>query len=254
MNTQVPDTPEWEQNVLINALLDPACYPHDVERIEMIETHISFVFLTGPYAYKLKKAINLGFLDFTTLKLRHFFCKEERRLIHRLAPQLYLDIVSIDGTLQKPKIGIALDVLEFAVKMRQFPQEGLLSRVLSCSELTAVHIDELATSVAAFHQRIECARPDQDYGCASIIESSMRQNFAQIRVMLDSPDECKSLSLIETWSLAAHEALLPVFAQRHENNFIRECHGDLHLGNIALVFQANYKSPLNVYLNYGKEI
>jgi len=235
MNTQVPDTPEQEQKVLINALLDPACYPHDVERIEMIETHISFVFLTGPYAYKLKKAINLGFLDFTTLKLRHFFCKEELRLNRRLAPQLYLDIVSIGGTLQKPKIGVALDVLEFAVKMRQFPQEGLLNRVFSCGELTAVHIDELATSVAAFHQRIECARPDQDYGCASNIESSMRQNFAQIRVMTDSSDEYKNLSLIEKWSLAEHEALLPVFAQRHEHNFIRECHGDLHLGNIALV-------------------
>ncbi len=235
MNTQATDTAEWEQKVLVNALLNPTCYPHAVERIKMIETHISFVLLTGPYAYKLKKAINLGFLDFTTLKLRHFFCKEELRLNRRLAPQLYLDLVSIGGTLQKPKIGVELDVLEFAVKMRQFPQEGLLNRVLSCGELTVSHIDEIATSVAAFHQRIECARPDQDHGCASSIESSMRQNFAQIRTLLDSPAECKSLSLIETWSLAEHEALLPVFAQRHENNFIRECHGDLHLGNIALV-------------------
>ncbi len=235
MNTQATDTPEREQKVLINALLDPACYPHAIKRIEMIETHISFVFLTGPYAYKLKKAINLGFLDFTTLKLRHFFCKEELRLNRRLAPQLYLDIVSIGGTLQKPKIGVALGVLEFAVKMCQFPQKGLLNRVLSCGELTAVHIDDLATSVAAFHQLIECARPDQDYGCASNIELSMRQNFAQIRVMTDSSDEYKNLSLIEKWSLAEHEALLPVFAQRHEHNFIRECHGDLHLGNIALV-------------------
>ena len=121
------------------------------------------------------------------------------------------------------------------MKMRQFPQEGLLNHVLSCGELTKGHIDEIATSVAAFHKRIECARPDQNHGCASIIESSMRQNFAQIRVMIDSSAECKNLSLIDKWSLKEHEALLPVFAQRHEHNFICECHGDLHLGNIALV-------------------
>jgi aminoglycoside phosphotransferase family enzyme/predicted kinase len=235
MNKQATDISEWEQKVLINTLINPACYPHAVERISVIETHISFVLLTGTYAYKIKKAINLGFLDFSTLKLRRFFCKEELRLNRRLAPQIYLDFVSIGGTLQEPKVGVELDVLEFAVKMRQFPQEGLLNHVLSCGELTAGHIDEIATSVAAFHKHIECARPDQDHGCASIIESSMRQNFAQIRVMIDSPAECKSLSLIEKWSLAEHEALLPVFAQRHEYNFIRECHGDLHLGNIALV-------------------
>jgi aminoglycoside phosphotransferase family enzyme/predicted kinase len=235
MNTQATDTSEWEQKVLINTLINPACYPHAVERIRVIETHISYVLLTGTYAYKIKKAINLSFLDFTTLKLRRFFCEEELRLNRRLAPQLYLDLVSIGGTLQEPKVGVELDVLEFAVKMRQFPQEGLLNCVLSCGELTAGHIDEIATSVAVFHKRIECARPDQDHGCASIIESSMLQNFAQIRIMIDSPAECKSLSLIEKWSLAEHEALLPVFAQRHEHNFIRECHGDLHLGNIALV-------------------
>ena len=235
MNTQTTGTPEQEQKILVKALFNPACYPHAVENIEMIETHISYVFLTGSYAYKLKKAVNLGFLDFTTLKLRRFFCKEELRLNRRLAPQLYLDLVSVGGTFQKPKVGIESDVIEFAVKMRQFSQEGLLNYVLSSDKLTSDQVDELAISVAAFHQRIECARPEQDYGRASSIESSVHQNFAQIRVMLDSPDNDKNLSQIEKWSLSEHEALLPVFTQRRKHNFIRECHGDLHLGNIALV-------------------
>jgi aminoglycoside phosphotransferase family enzyme/predicted kinase len=211
MNTQTVPRPAEEQEALINALLDPACYPHAVDRITLIETHISFVLLTGPYAYKIKKAVNLGFLDFTTPKLRHFFCEEELRLNRRLAPRLYLDVVPIGGTPHKPKLGAESDVFEFAVKMRQFAQEGLLDRVLSCGRLTAGHVDAIAATVAAFHQRIECARPDQDYGGASSIESAIRQNFAQ------------------------HAALLPVFAQRHGHRFIRECHGDLHLGNIALV-------------------
>ena len=235
MNTQTATSPAWEQDALINALLDPACYPHAVDRIALIETHISFVLLTGPYAYKIKKAVNLGFLDFTTAELRHFFCEEELRLNRRLAPRLYLDVIPIGGMPQKPKLGAESDVFEFAVKMRQFAQEGLLDRVLSRGGLTAEHVDAIATTVTAFHQRIECARPDQDYGSASSIESAMRQNFVQIRPLLDTPAEGDSLALIEAWSLAQHKALLPVFAQRHEQRFIRECHGDLHLGNIALV-------------------
>ena len=235
MKTQTAASPAEEQGALINALRDPACYPHAVDRITLIETHISFVLLTGPYAYKIKKAVNLGFLDFTTPELRHFFCEEELRLNRRLAPRLYLDIVPIGGMPHKPKLGTESDAFEFAVKMRQFAQEGLLDRVLSHGGLTAEHVDAIAATVAAFHQRIESAQPDQDYGGASNIGSAMRQNFVQIRTLLDTPAERDSLTLIETWSLAQHEALLPVFAQRHGHGFIRECHGDLHLGNIALV-------------------
>lgn len=234
MITQI-NTTEKEQRVLVKSLLNPECYPHSVENVRMIETHISFVLLTGNYAYKLKKAVNLGFLDFTTLKLRHFFCQEELRLNRRLAPELYFDVIPISGTLQKPKVDTKLNILEFAVRMRQFPQQGLLNHVLACGELTVNHIDELATLVASFHQHIERARNNQNYGCASNIKLSMRQNFTQIQVMLDLPAEQDNLSKIETWSRTEHEALLPVFEQRHKNGFIRECHGDLHLGNIALV-------------------
>ena len=236
MDTQTaPPSQTWEQEVLIHALLDPACYPHAVEKVTLIETHISFVLLAGSYTYKIKKAVNLGFLDFTTLKLRHFFCEEELRLNCRLAPKLYLSVVPIGGTPHKPKLDAESDVLEFAVKMRQFPQDGLLDRVLCRSWLTAEHIDTIATTVAAFHQRIECAQPNQEYGNASSIESAMRQNFVHIRTLLDPSAECDSLTMLEAWSCAKHEALLPAFAQRHRHSFIRECHGDLHLGNIALV-------------------
>ncbi|TSA50508.1 MAG: aminoglycoside phosphotransferase [Nitrosomonadales bacterium] len=224
-----------EQETLIHALLDPACYPHAVDRIALIETHISYVLLTGPYAYKIKKAVNLGFLDFTTAELRHFFCEEELRLNRRLAPRLYLDVIPIGGTPQEPKLGAEAGAFEFAVKMRQFAQEGLLDRVLYRGALTVEHVDAIAAIVAAFHQRIECARPAQDYGGAAGIESAMRQNFVQIRGLLATSAERESLALVEAWSLAQHATLLPLFAQRHEQRFIRECHGDLHLGNIALV-------------------
>ncbi len=234
MITQI-NTTEKEQRVLVKALLNPECYPHTVENVRMIETHISFVFLTGSYAYKVKKAINLGFLDFTSLKLRHFFCQEELRLNRRLAPDLYLGVVPISGTPQKPKVDTELNILEFAVRMRQFPQQGLLNHVLACGELTTNHIDELATTVASFHQRIERTKSNQNYGCASDIKLSMCQNFTQIRVMLDLPVELNHLSQIEAWSRTEYEALLSVFEQRRRHSFVRECHGDLHLGNIVLV-------------------
>ena len=234
MITQI-NTTEKKQRMLVKALLNPECYPHSVENVKMIETHISFVFLTGSYAYKVKKAVNLGFLDFTTLKLRHFFCQEELRLNRRLAPDLYLDVIPISGTPLKPKVDTELNILEFAVRMRQFPQQGLLNNVLACGDLTTNHIDELATAVASFHQRIERAKSNQNYGCAPDIKLSMRQNFTQIRVMLDLSTEKNNLSQIEAWSHTEYEALLSVFEQRRRHSFIRECHGDLHLGNIALV-------------------
>ncbi len=237
-NAQTTATPIWEQETLIHALLDPACYPYATDRITLIETHISFVLLTGPYAYKIKKALNLGFLDFTTAELRHFFCEEELRLNRRLAPRLYLDVIPIGGMPQKPKLGAEAGAFEFAVKMRQFAQEGLLDQVLCRGALTVEHVDAIAAIIAAFHQRIECAQPEQDYGGAASIESAMRQNFVQIRSLLATSAERKSLALIEAWSLAQHTTLLPLFAQRHEQRFIRECHGDLHLGNIALVDEA----------------
>ena len=229
MITQI-NTTEKEQRVLVKALLNPECYPHTVKNVRMIETHISFVFLTGNYAYKLKKAIKLGFLDFTTLKLRHFFCQEELRLNRRLAPDLYLDVIPISGTPQQPKVDTKLNILEFAVRMHQFPQQGLLNHVLACGELTTNHIDELANLVASFHQRTERTTNKQNYGCASDIKLSMCQNFSQIRVMLDLPVERNRLSQIEAWSRAEYEALLSVFEQRRRHSFVRECHGDLHLG------------------------
>ena len=223
------------QEQLVAGLQDPASYPHPVQRVRLIETHISYVVLTGSYAYKIKKVVDLGFLDFTSLGKRRFFCEEELRLNRRLAPRLYLDVVSIGGTPQKPQLGVEAGVFDCAVKMREFPQEGLLDQVLARGELRAEHIDAIAAVVAEFHQRVERARPDQPWGGAHSIEEPMRQNVSQILALLDSDAERETLAAIESWSLQEHEALLAVFEQRHAQGFVRECHGDLHLGNIALV-------------------
>jgi len=109
--------------------------------LTVVETHISFVLLDGTFAYKIKKAVDLDFLDFTTLPARRFFCDEELRLNRRLAPSLYLDVVAITGTPDAPVVGGEGTAIEYAVKMRQFDQDGLLSRVLARGELTPARVD-----------------------------------------------------------------------------------------------------------------
>ncbi|MFZ1910158.1 MAG: hypothetical protein WAU52_13845, partial [Burkholderiales bacterium] len=138
----------------IELLRDPKRYPHPVERVELLETHISWVLLAGDYAYKVKKPVNLGFLDFGSLAARQFYCEEELRLNRRTAPQLYLAVVPIAGSDADPRIDGEGRPIEYAVKMRRFPQEALLSRMAQGGTLGTEHIDALARGIAAFHSRV----------------------------------------------------------------------------------------------------
>src|SRR5713101_1838230 len=136
---------------LSQALTDRSVYEHPTTEIAVLQTHISWVVLTGPYAYKVKKPVNLGFVDFSTLAKRHFFCQEELRLNRRLAPQLYLEVMAIYGTPERPRLHGQGVPIEYAVKMVQFPQETLLSHLIEASKLHMAHIDHLAHEVSAFH-------------------------------------------------------------------------------------------------------
>ncbi|MCX7172939.1 MAG: AAA family ATPase [Proteobacteria bacterium] len=228
-----------DQGQVLRGLLDPQCYPHEVAAVERIETHISTVLLAGAYAYKIKKPVDMGFLDFSTLALRHHYCEEELRLNRRLAPGLYLDVVAIVGGAAAPRIvamddPLAADAIEFAVKMRRFDQSALLDHMLDRGELTPHHIDALAETVAGFHARIARAG-DVDHGTPERIALPMRQNFSQIRPLLSAAGEIAELDALESWSIARHNELAPVMAARHSAGDVRECHGDLHLGNITWI-------------------
>ena len=142
---------------LIEHLKQPGLYPHAADQVALLETHISVVLLAGEYAYKLKKPYNLGFLDFTTLEARKYYCEEEQRLNQRLAPDLYLGVVTITGSADTPRWGGAGAPIEYAVKMRRFPQQALLSNVLARNELQAAQLDALACRMAAFHQAVPAA-------------------------------------------------------------------------------------------------
>ncbi len=220
---------------LLESMSKAAFYPHPVRKIERIETHISMVFLTGDYVYKLKKPVDFGFLDFTRLKDRKFYCGEEIRLNRRTAPDLYLDVVAICRAGEEYYLctepGADNDtIVEYAVKMRQFDHSRQLDLLLDKHQIALSQIDELAEHIADFHQRVAIADQHSRYGSPEVLLKPCLENLAVI-----SPgDDAKQLL---NWTNNTWEKLKPIFKQRKKNRHVRECHGDLHLGNIAIVSQ-----------------
>ncbi len=220
---------------LIAALQNPALYPHPVEQFQVIETHISWVILTGPFAYKIKKPVNFGFLDFTELSAREHFCKEELRLNQRLTQGLYLDVLPISGSLEAPQLGGSGAAIEYVLKMRQFPQSQLLSDVQARGELTEAHIDGLAKQIADFHGRTPAVATEHPLCLPQAIVAPMRQNFVQIRPLLSDAADLRQLDALDAWVEASIARLEPLLARRAQAGAIRECHGDIHLGNATLL-------------------
>ncbi len=225
---------EAAQKQMIEALLEPARYPHPVGRIQHVETHISHVLLTGDFVYKLKKPLNLGFLDFSTLEKRRFYCEEELRLNRRLAPDIYLEVVTFNGEAAAPCLNGPGPVLDYAVKMDQFDSEATLDRLDNLARLSMQHVDTIASTVADFHSHIPCAKIGSPWGMAESIWESVAHNFEHIiKQVGEKPEELQWLETIHQWSIAEHNRLLPDFELRRVQGYVRECHGDLHLGNMA---------------------
>ncbi|WP_252274576.1 AAA family ATPase [Pseudomonas subflava] len=220
---------------LIAALQNPALYPHPVDGFQVIETHISWVLLTGPFAYKIKKPVNFGFLDFTDLDQRRHFCGEELRLNQRLTEGLYLEVLPVTGSEEAPQLGGEGPAIEYVLKMRQFPQSQLLSAVQARGELTPAHIDALAEQIAGFHGRTPAVAVDHPLCLPRAIVAPMRQNFEQIRPLLSDAADLRQLEALEGWMEASIARLEPLLARRAANGAIRECHGDIHLGNATLL-------------------
>lgn len=219
---------------LIAALQNPELYDHEVDGFQIMETHISWVILTGPYAYKIKKPMDFGFLNFTTLDKRRHYCHEELRLNRRLAPALYLDVLPISGTSESPVLGGDGEAFEYAIKMAQFPQEGLLDQLQAQDKLTNDHIDALADQIAQFHQTIQPVAQDSALGSAAEAFAPMQQNFDQIRPLISDTDLLAQLDQLEAWTQDTYTRLQPVLEQRKAQGFVRECHGDIHLGNVTV--------------------
>jgi uncharacterized protein len=222
---------------LIAGLLHPEAYPEPVESVERLDTHISTVLLAGTHAYKIKKPVNLGFLDFTTRELRLHYCEEELRINRRTAPQIYLDVVPIVGSRTAPRIGVGCathpDALEHAVRMRRFDNASSLDRLAQGRRLTAAHIDRLAAAVADFHRTAE--RAPASFGTPAAVGRWADENFTAMRGCVHSAADRARIDTLAQWSAAEQRTQAARIAARIDGGFVRECHGDLHLGNIVLL-------------------
>ena len=219
---------------LIRGLYEANAYPHDVAPIHLIETHISWVLLTGKFAYKIKKPVNFGFLDFSTVDKRRFYCQEEVRLNQRLATDWYLEVVPITGQPDLPKIDGKGAAIEYAVKMVQFPSAQTLRDCAVNGQLGTNEIDQITEIIADFHNNIDKTDERSPYGDNHDIWRWFVENFCQIRPLLADKPKLQQLEAIEAWSRAERNNKSRMMQQRKQQGYVRECHGDLHLGNMSL--------------------
>ncbi|MGD8430137.1 MAG: AAA family ATPase, partial [Ectothiorhodospiraceae bacterium] len=215
------------QRELVEALRSPDAYPHPVGRVEVLETHISTVLLAGEFAYKLKKPVDLGFVDFTTLEQRRFYCAEEIRVNARAAPTLYLGIVPITIHDGRVRMGNGGDPLEFAVRMRRFPQDALLAEVARKGPLPPALVDRMADVVAAMHDSAPVAAPDSEAGQASVIRERMEENFQSLAELPLNSAVLRTVEALRGHADAHWKRLAPVMKRRRDDGRVRECHGDL---------------------------
>ncbi len=228
---------------LIKALHDAGCYDHPVTGVEVFETHISWIVLTGDFAYKLKKPLDFGsFLDFSSLEKRRHLCEQEVRLNQRLAPALYLAAVPISGTLAAPRVNDASAPFEYAVKMRQFSNRLLFSNLQASGELSLELLDDLTDQLVAFHESAERVPEGSDFGSHDNMQAILAREFTLIGPRLESAADRQRLAHLQTWVDEAFERFAGEFERRRRAGFVRETHGDMHLGNAvrhegrALVF------------------
>ncbi len=222
----------------------PEHFEHPIRQpVRKIETHISSVYLTGEYAYKVKKPVNFGFLDFSTLEQRCFFCNEELRLNRRFAPELYLDTVlltdqGVISLANADSLPLFSDThryrwQECAVRMRQFDPEQVLSRLSTRGALPSEMLLRLADKLGAFHLQAESVAEDAPWGTPDNVIEPMADNFPTLYSHL--PQQRERLQQLESWTWAQRDRLADLLQWRREHGDIRACHGDLHLDNITLI-------------------
>jgi aminoglycoside phosphotransferase family enzyme len=221
------------QKQVVEALLKPEAYDGEHGQIEMTQTHISFVFLTRNFVYKVKKAVDFGFLDFTTLEKRRFFCEKELELNRRLCGDMYLEVVPINRSRSNIiKIKGEGETVEYAVKMKRIPQEKMLSKLLKEKKVDSKLIDRIAKIIAEFHSKAETNKRISEFGSIAIIETNWKENFDQTREFVGKTIPLKDLELIRERIKDFMKRNVSLFEKRVAEGRVRDCHGDIHSGNI----------------------
>ena len=220
---------------ILELLLDPSAYPVQTRTVELIQTHVSWLFLTETHVFKIKKPVNFGFLDFSTLDLRRFYCHEEIRLNRRLCPDIYEQVIELHETVSGASFVDDGEVIEYAVMMKRLPADRMLDGLVDNGAVSVEDIKIVALAISSFHSNAATSAYISGFGSLEQIRSNWSENFEQALPFQTSTlplDIFETIrSYVDTFT-NTHEAL---FRERIKNGYIRECDGDIHLGNICLL-------------------
>jgi aminoglycoside phosphotransferase family enzyme len=220
---------------LVQALLEPKTYPHTPRKVELMQTQMSFLFLTGDYVYKVKKPVDLGYLDYTTLEKRRFFCQQELKLNRRLCPDIYLEVVPIFQHQDKILLGGKGEVVEYAVKMRQLPPQRMMDVLLSKNQVSKGMVRQVAQKLVDFHRQAETNAEISSYGSLDTILTNTEENFTQTQKYIGVSISGEQYQSIKAYTDSFAEQNIRLFKKRVKEGRIRDCHGDLHSAHICFI-------------------
>lgn len=234
MGSETSNSPQLDISSIVAKMRQRETYAHSVaDSIELVQTHISYIFLTGEYAYKIKKRVNLGFLDFSTLDKRQHFLQEEIRLNREIAPDLYLEVLPISQQEDKLFLGEDRAVVEYTLKMHQFPQENLFINLFNQDRLSINKMRELGKIVAQFHQKAPSNEYIRSFGKPANIKLAFDQNYQQTEKYIGTVQTQTQFDETKAFTDKFFSDRQELFQARIDAHKIKECHGDLHLKNIC---------------------
>lgn len=218
---------------LVQSLLNPAFYPHKCTGVSLLQTQMSFIFLTGEYAYKIKMPVNLGYLDYTTLENRKYFCDKELLLNKRLAPDVYLEVIPIVKHGEKYTLGGTGQIVEYTLKMRQLPQDRMMDVLLAANKVSDEMVAAVACKLAEFHSRAETNLEISQYGSITSIHVNTEENFNQTRKYIGTSISLEQFQAIENYTNDFMKKNTALLERRVNNGRIRDCHGDVHSAHVC---------------------
>jgi aminoglycoside phosphotransferase family enzyme len=232
--------PDYQQEdamplpLMINDLINSSINPEISGRSRLIQTHISFIILTDSYVYKIKKPVNLGFLDFSTLEKRHFYCIQELELNRRLSPDIYIGLLEIrkkDGHFFYDGKG---ELVDYAIKMKRIPEDLMMLNFLKDGALDLDILGRVARTIADFHKGAQTSDAIAAYGGPEMIKKNIEENFIQTEKYIDKTVSYKNYSAIKEYALNFIKQNETLFKKRMNENKIRDCHGDIHMEHVCI--------------------
>ncbi len=241
-------------------LLSPEAYPHPVGTLQLVETHISWVLLTGDFAYKIKRPVRFPFVDLRSFEHRAWLCEQEVALNRRFAPEIYLEVCRITADASGACVNGTGAVLEHAVKMRQFDRGNELDSLLEAGAIEPAELEHFGADLARIHAGLPVAAADSHWGVAQSVRAAIIRNFEECLAAAAVLGDTAELSALRPRIEESVEATMPVIAERHGAGKVRECHGDLHCGNVVrlgsrlVAFDCLEFEPAFRWIDVGDEI